>query len=200
ADRGEALRQRYAGDPTVVIGAAVHSVRAVPADQIGDVVELATRNDAPLHVHLSEQPAENDECLEAHGMTPAALLAEHGVWDAQATAVHATHLTRDDIATLGAHRTYACFCPTTERDLADGVGPSNELRQAGAVLTLGSDSNAVIDVFEEMRAVELDERLVSGRRGTWQPEALVRAATADGQRSLGFEPDDDRVRVAYDSV
>ncbi|HLR85627.1 MAG TPA: amidohydrolase family protein, partial [Nocardioidaceae bacterium] len=103
-------------------------------------------------------------------------------------------------ATLGAHRTYACFCPTTERDLADGVGPSNELRQAGAVLTLGSDSNAVIDVFEEMRAVELDERLVSGRRGTWQPEALVRAATADGQRSLGFEPDDDRVRVAYDSV
>lgn len=200
AERVDALRAKYAGNPAVVVGAAVHSVRAVPADQIGRVAEWAIQCGAPLHVHLSEQPTENDECQAVHGKTPTALLAEHGVWDAAATAVHATHLTADDIATLGASGTYACFCPTTERDLADGVGPSSELWAAGAVLTLGSDSNAVIDMFEEMRAVELDERLVSGRRGTWQPDQLIRAATTDGQRSLGFAPEESRVRVAYDSV
>ena len=200
AERVDALGQRYADEPRVVVGAAVHSVRAVPADQISGVTEWATRHDAPVHVHLSEQPAENDECLAEHGVTPTELLASHGVWAADATAVHATHLTRDDVATLGANGAYACFCPTTERDLADGVGPSDALRGAGAVLTLGSDSNAVIDMFEEMRAVELDERLVSGRRGTWQPDELVRAATTDGQHSLGFTAEGDRVHVAYDSV
>ncbi len=199
AERVDALHQTYAPDPDVVIGAAVHSVRAVPADQIGGVVDWATRHDAPLHVHLSEQPAENDECRAVHGVTPTALLAERGAWEAHATAVHATHLTPEDIATLGASGAYACFCPTTERDLADGVGPSEALRDAGAVLTLGSDSNAVIDMFEEMRAVELNERLVSGRRGTWQRDALVRAATTDGLRSLGFVADD-RVRLGYDSI
>ena len=200
AERVDALRSRYADDADVVVGAAVHSVRAVPADQLDGVAAWARTQAAPLHVHLSEQPAENDECRAVHGRTPTALLAGHGIWEAHATAVHATHLTDDDIETLGEAGAYACFCPTTERDLADGVGRSDALRRAGAVLTLGSDSNAVIDMFEEMRAVELDERLVTGRRGTWQPADLVRAATTDGQRSLGFEATGSQVRVSYDSV
>ncbi|UYM07072.1 formimidoylglutamate deiminase [Solicola gregarius] len=200
AERVDALHATYADDPDVVVGAAVHSVRAVPAEQISGVVAWATTHGAPLHVHLSEQPAENDECRAVHGMTPTALLSERGVWETDATAVHATHLSAADISALGASRTYACFCPTTERDLADGVGPADALRDAGATLTLGSDSNAVVDMFEEMRAVELDERLVSGRRGTWQAGALLAAATSDGHRSLGFAATDDRVRVAYDSV
>ena len=200
AERVDALDSKYAGDPGVVVGAAVHSVRAVPVDQVDVVSEWAATRGRPLHVHLSEQPAENEECLAVHGVTPTALLAEHGVWNANATAVHATHLTADDISILGAAGAYACFCPTTERDLADGVGPSRELAEAGVTLTLGSDSNAVIDPFEEMRAVELDERLVSGRRGTWQASELLTAATYDGQRSLGFGDSTDRVAVDFGSV
>ena len=100
--------------------------------------------------------------------------------------MHATHLTDDDIDLLGRHKCYAAFCPTTERDLADGIGPSMSLAHAGAALTLGSDSHAVIDLFEEMRAVELDERLASHQRGHWRAADLLTAATANGQRSLGF--------------
>ena len=91
------------------------------------------------------------------------------------TAVHATHLTDQDVALLGATGTAACICPTTERDLADGVGPARALADAGVPLSLGSDSHAVIDLFEEMRAVELDERLATERRGhtsrpsSWPP-------------------------------
>lgn len=170
--------------PDVVVGAAIHSVRAVPRDELG--VVAAARPFAPLHVHLSEQPAENEACLARHGVTPTRLLAMEGVLAERTTAVHATHLTPDDIALLGAAGCTVDFCPTTERDLADGVGPSVALRDAGATLTLGTDSHAVIDLNEEMRAVELNERLASGRRGSWSAGELLRAATTDGHRSLGF--------------
>lgn len=169
----------------VVIGAAAHSVRGVPVDQLGAVASVLPN--APLHVHLSEQVAENAACLEAYGRTPAQVLDETGFLDARTSAVHATHLTPVDVGLLGSSATYSCFCPTTERDLADGIGPSVALRDAGSRLTLGSDSHAVIDLFEEMRAVELDERLASQERGHWSAAELLAAATVDGHRSLGFE-------------
>ena len=89
--------------------------------------------------------------------------------------------------------TNVCFCPTTERDLADGIGPARRLHDAGATLTLGSDSHAVIDLIEEMRAVEMHERLASQQRGHWSALELLAAATYDGHRSLGF---DDAGRIA----
>jgi formiminoglutamate deiminase len=169
----------------VVVGAAVHSVRAVPAEQLPTVAEWA-KGDKPLHVHLSEQLVENQACVAAYSRTPAEVLALHGVLGPMTTAVHATHLTEGDIRLLGSTGTHACFCPTTERDLGDGVGPSRRLHVAGAPLTLGSDSHAVIDLFEEMRAVELDERLASQQRGHWSAPELLDAATATGHRSLGW--------------
>lgn len=188
ASRVESLAQKYAGADDVVIGAAIHSVRAVPRDQLAAVAGAFT--DAPLHVHVSEQPAENAECLDHTGRTPVALLAEAGAWTHRTTAVHATHLTSDDIATIGDARSYVCFCPTTEAELADGIGPSAELREAGARLTLGSDSNTVIDMFAEARAVEMHERLRSGVRGAWSAEQLWQAASATGHEALGFAAGD----------
>ena len=182
AERVDALRPA----PHARIGAAVHSVRAVPPAEVDTVVGWAARRGAPLHVHLSEQPAENEACLAAYGRTPTRLLAEHGALGPRSTAVHATHLTGADVADLGRSGTYACLCPTTERDLADGIGPAAELAAAGSPLTLGSDSHAVIDLFEEARAVELDERLRSLRRGNFDGAALLRAATVDGHASLGW--------------
>ncbi|MET9314298.1 formimidoylglutamate deiminase [Kribbella sp. NPDC003505] len=173
------------GAEDVVIGAAAHSVRGVPHDQLGAVASAFP--DVPLHIHLSEQVAENAACLEAYGRTPAQILDETGFLSGRTSAVHATHLTPVDIGLLGSSATYSCFCPTTERDLADGIGPSVALRDAGSALTLGSDSHAVIDLFEEMRAVELDERLASQERGHWSAAELLRAATTDGHRSIGFE-------------
>ncbi len=108
--------------------------------------------------------------------------------------MHATHLTDTDIGLLGGSATYSCFCPTTERDLGDGIGPSRRLHDAGSPLTLGSDSHAVIDPYEEMRAVELDERLATQARGHWTSAALLAAATTDGHASLGF-PDAGRIEV-----
>jgi formiminoglutamate deiminase len=168
------------------IGAAIHSVRAVPAGQLTTVARWAEERRAPLHVHLSEQTAENDACLAAHGCTPTRLLADHGVLGPRTTGVHNTHLTDEDIALIGGSGTGTCMCPTTERDLADGIGPAVALQAQGSPLSLGSDSHAVIDLLEEARAMELDERLRTRSRGHWTAAALLRAATADGHAALGW--------------
>ncbi|MFE2878729.1 formimidoylglutamate deiminase [Streptomyces roseus] len=182
AERVSALKPRE----HALIGAAVHSVRAVPADQLGTVARWAEERQAPLHVHLSEQTAENEACQAAHGRTPTQLLADHGVLGPRTVGVHNTHLTDGDIALLGGTTTGTCMCPTTERDLADGIGPAVRLQHAGSPLSLGSDSHAVIDLLEEARAMELDERLRSRTRGHWTANALLTAATADGHAALGL--------------
>ncbi|MHA6803931.1 formimidoylglutamate deiminase [Salinifilum ghardaiensis] len=172
ADRVD--RFRPGGD--VVLGAAVHSVRAVGPADLGVVTERS--GDRPLHVHVSEQRAENEDCLRHHGATPTQVLAEAGVLGPRTTAVHATHLTGADVSALADSGTTVSLCPTTERDLGDGIGPARDLADAGVRLGVGSDSNAVVDAFEEVRAVELDERLRSERRGCFTAEELVAAGTA----------------------
>jgi formiminoglutamate deiminase len=183
AERAGALRDR-AG---VRVAAGIHSVRAADPAAMATVAAWAEDRQAPLHLHLSEQPAENQACLAATGRTPAALAYSAGVLGPRTTAVHATHLTGQDIALLGSTGTAVCLCPTTERDLADGVGPARALADAGSPLCLGSDSHAVVDLFEEARAVELDERLVTGRRGHHRPANLLAAATGAGMAALGWE-------------
>jgi formiminoglutamate deiminase len=168
----------------VRIGAAVHSVRAVPAEALSKISEAA--GERPLHVHLSEQPAENAATQAFYGRTPTELLDDHGLLGRRTTAVHATHLTDTDIKMLGGSQTSACFCPTTERDLADGIGPARRLASAGSPLTLGSDQQAVIDPFEEMRGLELHERLATGERGCFTPGALIMIGSEAGHRSLGW--------------
>lgn len=171
----------------VRIAAAIHSVRAVDPESMRIVATYARQRRAPLHVHLAEQPAEVEECLAVEGCTPAELLDREGILGPDLTAVHAIHVNDGDIALLGDNRVSICACPTTERDLGDRVGPLAALAEAGCPLALGSDSNAVIDVLEEARGAELDQRRASGRRVLHQPEDLLDAATKNGMRALGWE-------------
>jgi formiminoglutamate deiminase len=175
---------RLVPDETTRIGAAVHSVRAVPRDQLPAMAEV-TRGRV-VHAHVSEQPAENLAAQMFYGATPTELLAEAGLVTDRVTAVHATHLSDADVALLGDATATACFCPTTERDLADGIGPARVLAAAGARLSLGSDQHAVIDPFEEVRGLEMHERLESNERGRFTPDELLAAASVDGYRSLGW--------------
>ena len=157
----------------VKIGAAVHSVRACTPEEIGEVAIAATGR--PLHTHVSEQPAENEGSIAAYGRTPTAILAEAGALDENFTAVHATHLTEEDIELLASSA--VCACPSTERDLADGVGPFRRLLDNGTRLMIGSDSNAVVDGFDEARSLDLHERLVTGARGRVSVPEMLDALT-----------------------
>lgn len=194
--RADRLADHRAGGPAHLrVGAAIHSVRGVPREALAPVAQWARERPggpAPLHAHVSEQPAENDACLAACSRTPVGLLAREGVLGPDFSAVHATHLTEQDVTLLGDSGSTACFCPTTERDLADGIGPARALADAGARLSLGSDQHAVIDLLEEARALEMHERLATLERGRFTPEQLLAAGTAHD--TIGW-PDAGRIEV-----
>ncbi len=189
-ERVEALDSET--DPTMTrIGAAVHSVRACSSEEASVVAQWAQNgtqdHPRPLHIHLSEQVAENEACLEHSGKTPTELLDSIGFWTPNTTAVHATHLTANDIEILGRSKASAAFCPTTEADLADGIGPAAELRDAGASLCIGSDENVSIDPFEELHRLDGHQRLASGVRDTFSTKELVQIMTHQGQKSAGWD-------------
>lgn len=189
-DRVETLQAHYEDDDDVAIGVAPHSVRAVPEEGL---VETARRTEAMIHVHVSEQRAENEACLEATGTTPTGLLERTGILRPATTLVHATHVDPGETETIGHSGAAVCYCATTERDLADGIGPAESLFRSGSPLCVGSDSHAVIDLFEEARGIELHCRLQTGRRGVFAPEELLTATTGGGSRALGFG--DGRIEV-----
>lgn len=169
------------------IGAAIHSVRAVDPDAMRTVAAWAADRNAPVHAHVSEQTAENDACHARFAVSPTALLARADAVTDRFTAIHATHVTDHDLDVLGAAGSTVCMCPTTERDLGDGIAPTEGMTGSSVALALGSDSHAVIDLFEEARAIELDERLRSRRRGVHGAADLLDAATLTGHRCLGWQ-------------
>jgi formimidoylglutamate deiminase len=193
---------RRAGDlrarvkhPLVTVGLAPHSVRALPRAWLEQLA--AQWRDGPVHMHLSEQPAEVEACLAEHGLRPVELAQACGLLGPRFTAVHAIHLAPNEVDQLGASASTVCACPSTERNLGDGVVPADALLRAGAGICLGSDSQAHIDVLEDARQLEGHLRLVRGRRNVLDglgtgPRAsalaarLVDSATAAGARSLGL--------------
>lgn len=168
------------------VAAAVHSVRAVPSEELGRVAAFASQHGWPLHSHVSEQRAEVDDCRMMTGHSPIQLLDAAGALECDFTAVHAIHADPHDVVVLGGSGSHVCACPTTERDLGDGIGPFAEMRNVGVRLCLGSDSHAVIDGFEEARALEMDARLSSEQRVVFSASELIVAATSAGSSSLGW--------------
>lgn len=188
----EALRARWAGDPDVVIGVAPHSVRSVPPSWLAPLCGHAAKLELPLHMHVAEQPREVEECLAETSRRPVELLYEHGVLSDRFVAVHATNVLPHEAALLGGARAFVCICPTTERDLGDGLPDIGALREAGVRLCTGVDSHVFVDPLEDMRLLETLERLRTRTRVTFRPptgtpaEQLWREGSVNGAAACGF--------------
>ncbi len=204
----DVLRARYAGDPDVVVGVAPHSVRAVPTTWLAPLAAHAARHGMPLHMHVAEQAREVEQCVAETGRRPVELLADNGVLSERFVAVHATNLAPHEARLLGGARAFACLCPTTERDLGDGLPDTGALASAGVRLCTGVDSHVLVDPIEDLRALETHERLRTRTRvtGAWRPvtgggpsagstlpptpptpaEALWRAGSFEGANACGF--------------
>jgi formimidoylglutamate deiminase len=164
-ESAERLEEFVGGDPGAGVGVAPHSVRACPAEWIQLLAAEARYRQWPLHVHAAEQPAEVEQCRAEHGIGPVALLDRLGALHPGTTAVHAIHLTPEDVGLLGRARAGVCACPTTERNLGDGIVPVDALAAAGCPISTGTDSNVQIDPLEDARELELNLRLARLSRG-----------------------------------
>jgi formimidoylglutamate deiminase len=162
---------RYGTTARAWVGVAPHSVRAVPVEYLRALRDFADARALPLHMHVAEQPAEVSACVEETGRTPVSLLADLGLLGPRFTGVHAVHITPEEVAQLRDARACVCACPTTERNLGDGVVPADALLEAGVHIALGTDSHAQIDLLEDARELEYHLRLRRLERNVLAPGA-----------------------------
>jgi formimidoylglutamate deiminase len=187
--RVDALRAWAAGQDGVSVGVAAHSVRAVPAQWLSAIVEYSERHGLVRHIHAHEQPRELDECQAEHGCSPIELLDDLGFLGERTTIIHGVHVTPREIDTLARTRTIVASCPTTEGSLGDGTFPATAYRDAGVRIAIGSDSNVIVDPFEEVRELETLSRRADRTRHAVLARSgdLWGAIAADGRASLGVE-------------
>lgn len=189
----DALLAALAGNSKVSIGAAPHSIRAVPLAVLRDIAAFAHERELPLHMHISEQPAENQACLAEYGHTPISLVHAHGILDRRSTLVHAIHLTDSEFQQVASSGSTICSCPTTERNLGDGIFPADLAARLRIPVAFGTDSQAQIDILEDARQSEYHLRLAQRERGILDQiddqdiaTRLLRSATNSGYRALGL--------------
>jgi formimidoylglutamate deiminase len=170
------------------VGVAAHSVRAVPEDWLREIASYANAHGLVLHIHAHEQPRELEECAAEHGCTPIELLARCGFLGPRTTIVHGIHVSERDIALVADAGAIVASCPTTEGNLGDGHFPALAWRDAGVRLAIGSDSNVVVDPFEEVRELETGARRERRTRHALLAEAgdLWGAVARTGCASLGI--------------
>lgn len=193
----EALRLSLTETDYAWMGVAPHSTRAVGLDFLRRVVEYARAHDLPFHIHIAEQPAELAQVLEETRRTPVRLLADEGLLDCRTTCVHAIHVTDEEVASIARQAAIVCACPTTERNLGDGIVPADKYFAGNVAIALGSDSHAQIDLLEDARALEYHLRLQhlqravladNGATDDTNTAALARrlfaCATESGARSI----------------
>ncbi len=178
----EALR-----DAGIRVGVAPHSVRACPAEALGELGRYAAEHELPLHVHADEQPREIDECLAEHGLRPIELLAREGCLGARSTIVHATHADGGELDLLRDSGSRICVCPTTEANLGDGFLPVARVCHRQIPMCIGSDSNVRIDPLEELRELEGIARRQTGKRGVIPVDALLSIGSEEGAAALGLD-------------
>ena len=174
------------------VGVAPHSIRAVPIEYLREVTGWARAERLPVHMHVAEQPAENSACIEEYGCTPFALLDREGILDERFTAIHGIHLSGEEIAAVGRANAIIGACPTTERNLGDGILPADALMRAGVRIAFGSDSLTQIDPLENARELEYNLRLQKLERAVLDtiddsglPQRLFDCATRNGAASVG---------------
>jgi formimidoylglutamate deiminase len=190
----DALQADLALDDKARVGVAPHSVRAVPLPYLKEVISFARERHLPVHMHLAEQPAEVTACMEEYGRTPVALLDTEGLLHDRLTGIHLIHITPEEARALGRTGAIACACPTTERNLGDGIVPAELFFREGVRVALGTDSHAQIDLMEDARALELNLRLSQLERAVLSDESdgitslaarLLDCATLHGAHSIG---------------
>jgi formimidoylglutamate deiminase len=186
----EASRRLAARLPDAVVGLAPHSLRAVSAAELSELLPLAAPG--PVHMHAAEQLGEVEQCLAWSGARPVQWLLEHAPVNERWCLVHATHLDDSEIPRLAASGAVAGLCPVTEANLGDGIFPASRYLAAGGRFGVGTDSNVSIGVSEELRQLEYSQRLRDRARNVvagGEPStgrALFDGALRGGSQCLGI--------------
>ena len=186
----DASRRALAGQQGATVGVAPHSLRAVTPVELGAIMTLA--GPGPIHIHIAEQTREVDECIAWSGQRPLQWLFDHAPVDRRWCLVHATHATDAEIRSVAESGAVAGLCPVTEANLGDGTFNAPKFIKRGGVFGIGSDSNVLIGVTDELRQLEYSQRLalkarnvLAGGDTASTGRALFDGAGRGGSQALG---------------
>jgi len=190
----ETVRRHTHEDPTVNVGVAIHSLRAVSPPALKELAAFARQESLPVHIHIAEQTQEVDDCLVHTGMRPIEWLLNHVDVDARWNLVHATHATRDELVGVQARGASIVICPATEANLGDGVFDLPGYAAVGGIWSAGSDSHVTRRWSEELRLLEYSQRMTQRKRNvaaqllgqTSSAAALLQGALAGGYPATGL--------------
>jgi formimidoylglutamate deiminase len=185
----ESSRKAVESIPEAVVGVAPHSLRAVTPRELAAVTAMSPAG--PVHIHAAEQMREVEDCIEWSGSRPVEWLLRHAEVDERWCLIHATHMTEAETKDMAKAGAIAGLCPITEANLGDGTFPGRRFSAKGGRYGIGSDSNVLIGVADELRQLEYSQRLarqarnVLAKPGQSNGRALFDAAVAGGSVALG---------------
>lgn len=186
----DGVRSAAATLPDAIVGVAPHSLRAVTADELRELEQLGRAG--PVHIHIAEQLKEVEDCLAWSGRRPVDWLMDHADVDERWCLVHATHSDEGEALAVAQSGAVVGLCPITEANLGDGVFTAAAFFKAGGRFGIGSDSNILIDMSEELRWLEYGQRLDARERNLLAPgcgastgQGLFQAALHGGAQALG---------------
>jgi 5-methylthioadenosine/S-adenosylhomocysteine deaminase len=187
--KGLELRDRYGDEPLASFCLAPHAPYTVSDTSFRQIATLAAELDLPVHIHVHETEHEVQRSLAEHGVRPLERLRRLNLLGPNLIAVHAVHLTPEEIALLARHGASVAHCPSSNLKLASGFAPVAKLAQAGVNLAIGTDgaaSNNRLDMFQEMRLAALLAKAVAGDAQAMPAHEALRAATLGGAQALGL--------------
>ena len=149
----------------VEVGMAIHSLRAASVEEAVAAIDHVQKIKAkiPIHIHVAEQTAEIDACVETHGKRSVEFLYDNLPVDEHWCLIHATHLNDSELQQITKSKAVVGLCPTTEANLGDGIFQAEEFLAANGRFSIGSDSHCSIDLREELRILEYGQRLTTRR-------------------------------------
>lgn len=183
-------------DERLRVGVALHSLRAVPADAMHEVLAQLP-GDMRVHIHIAEQIGEVQDCLSLRGARPVEWLLANAPVDTRWTLVHATHLTEAETVAIADSGATVAICPSTEANLGDGLFPLRDYLEAEGRWGIGSDSHISVSPVEELRWLEYGQRLITRHRNIAVQdsnsvgESLLHGVVASASASTGLASEND---------
>ncbi len=188
-----------AGNGRLHMGLGPHAIYTCSADYLKAISEISEEQNMGIHIHVDETRKEHEDCLQQHGKTPVAYLADLGILNNRTIAAHCVHVTEDDIVLLAKQGVTVAHNPRSNLKLASGIAPVVKMQEAGLSVALGTDgasSNNGLDMWAEMNLAALLHKGASLNPLAVDAGIALEMATVNGAKAMGF-PQSGRLQLGW---
>ena len=187
-DKGLNISSGWQGEALLSTSFAPHAPYSVGDDAFRRIVELSTKRDMRVHMHVLESGWEIGESLRQHGRPTLDRLRDLGLLNERLLAVHMTQLGEGDIALVSETNVNVIHCPESNLKLGNGLCPVAQLLEQKVNVALGTDgaaSNNNLDLLAESRTAALLAKGISSDPCALEAFEALEMLTINAAAALG---------------